>query len=57
MKINVVKCKTISLSGQRIVIDGEEVEYVVETVFLGSVVLDSAKDVIGRVGLASTAFG
>ena len=57
MKINGAKCKIISPSDQRIVIDGEEVEHVEEFVFLGSVVPNSAKDVIRRIGLASTAFG
>ena len=43
MKINGAKCKIISPSDQRIVIDGEEVEHVEEFVFLGSVVSNSAK--------------
>ena len=57
MKINGTKCKIISPSDQRIVIDGEEVVNVEEFVFLGSVVPNSAKDVIRRIGFASTAFG
>ena len=56
-KINGAKCQVISPSDQRIIIDGEEVELVEEFVFLGSVVPNSAKDVIRRMGLASTAFG
>ena len=57
MKINGAKCKIISPSDQRIVIDREEVEHVEEFVFLGSVEPNSAKDVIRLIGLASTAFG
>ena len=57
MKINDTKCKIISPSDQRIVIDEEKVEDVELFVFLGSVVPNSAKDVTRRIGLASTAFG
>ncbi len=57
MKINGAKCKILSPSDQRIVIDGQEVEHVEEFTFLGSVVPDSAADVKRRIGLASTAFG
>ena len=57
MQINGAKCKIISPSDQRKVIDGEEVEHVEAFVFLERVVLNSAKDVIRRIGLASTAFG
>ena len=41
----------------RTVIDGEEVEDVENFVFLGSVVSNSATDVIRRMRLASTAIG
>ena len=57
MKLNGAKCKIISPNDKGIVIDGEEVEHVEEFVFLESVVPNSSKDVIRRIGLASTAFG
>ena len=56
MYINGAKCKIISPSNQRVIINGDEVEHGGEFVFLGSVVPYSTKDVIRRIGLASTAF-
>ena len=56
MKINGAKCRIIFPSDQGIVIDGDKVENVEEFVFLGRVLPKSAKDVIRRMGLTSTAF-
>ena len=47
----------MSLSDQRINIDGQEVEHVEEFVFLGSVIPDSSADIERRIALASAAFG
>ena len=51
-KIKRAKCKIISPSDQRIVIEGEEEEPVEEFVFPKSVVPKSAKYVIRRIGLS-----
>ena len=57
MKINGAKCKILSLSDQRINIDGQELEHVGEFVFLGSVLPDSSAHIKRRIALASAAFG
>ena len=57
MKINLDKCKIISVDDSNILIDGEVVKKVKEFVFLESVVLGSAQDVNRRIRLAMSGYG
>ena len=57
MKVNVSKCKVISLHPNPVIICNNAVESVEEFTFLGSVVPTTSSDIRRRVALANSAFG